>query len=92
MRLLEDIKEQVKVKDSDSMPKDENPTEKQLVTLDFCNERFNRILDKLTAIDQKVTSISQKQEESKRDWKMFILSILSGTVVALVTWALYHLR
>jgi len=78
------------------VPRDDLPPEKQFVTVDFCNERFNRILDQLTMIDKKVTELSedlsQEQKESKRDWKMFVLSILSGVIVALVTWALSHLR
>jgi hypothetical protein len=78
------------------VPRDEPSPEKQFVAIDFCNERFNRILDQLTMIDKKVTELSedlsQEQKESKREWKMFVLSILSGVIVALVTWALSHLR
>jgi hypothetical protein len=63
----------------------------QYVTLEFCNERFGRIMDKLTAIDGKVTELREAQRQAARDWKLFILSILSGAAVALLSWLLAHL-
>jgi hypothetical protein len=65
--------------------------EPQYVTLEFCNERFNRIMDKLGDIDRKVTELRDIEKERARDWKMFILSVSSGAIVALITWLLSHL-
>lgn len=66
---------------------DDNDNNPKYVTTEFCNERFGRIMDKLDIIDKKVEEIKQ----SKRDWKMFLLSIASGCAVAVVTWLLSHL-
>jgi hypothetical protein len=63
----------------------------QYVTLEFCNERFGRIMDKLTAIDGKVTELREAQRQAARDWRLFIISALSGAAVALLSWLLAHL-
>jgi hypothetical protein len=65
--------------------------EPQYVTLEFCNECFNRMMDKLGDIDGKVTELRDIEKERAGDWKMFILSVLSGAIVALITWLLSHL-
>jgi hypothetical protein len=48
-------------------------------------------MDKLGDIDKKVTELRDIQRERARDWRMFILSVLSGVIVALITWLLSHL-
>jgi pheromone shutdown protein TraB len=58
------------------------------VTIEFCNERFNRIMDKLEAIDRKLTALEEAHRQSIRDWKLFALSIFSGVIVAVVSWIL----
>jgi hypothetical protein len=62
------------------------------VTLQMCTERSQRILDKLEVIDKRLTKIEEKQNQSVRDWKMFALSILSGTIVAIITWIIHLIR
>ena len=62
------------------------------VTLTFCNERFNRIMDKLDAIDKKVDELKKQRRQSGRDWKLAFLSILSGSAVAIITWLLSHIK
>jgi len=71
--------------------KKDNPNSKY-VTLTFCNERFNRIMDKLDAIDKKVDELKNQRRQSGRDWKLALLSILSGSTVAAITWILSHIK
>jgi Flp pilus assembly protein TadB len=61
------------------------------VTIEFCDERFGRIMDKLAEIDRKVTELRNEQRQKARDYRLFLLSALSGVVVALVAWLLSHL-
>jgi pheromone shutdown protein TraB len=67
------------------MSEENNP---KYVTIEFCNERFGRMMDKLTEIDRKLTELREAQSQSIRDWKLFALSIFSGVIVAIVSWIL----
>jgi Flp pilus assembly protein TadB len=62
------------------------------VTLQMCSERSQRIMDKLEVIDKRLTKIEENQGQNIRDWRMFALSILSGTIVAVITWLIHIIR
>jgi hypothetical protein len=62
------------------------------VTVEMCYERSQRILDKLEMIDKRLSKIEENKMQSVRDWKMFALSILSGTIVAVITWIIHLVR
>jgi hypothetical protein len=67
---------------------DENP---RYVTVDLCNERFMRIIDKLEILDKRISELRSEQARRARDWRLFFMSVASGVVVALVTWLLSRL-
>jgi pheromone shutdown protein TraB len=62
------------------------------VTVELCDERFGRIMDKLEALDRRLSAIEEAQKQRARDWVQLFISVLSGTLVAFITWALSHLR
>jgi hypothetical protein len=64
----------------------------QYVTVSLCNERFGRIMDKLEILDRRLTAIEEAQRQRARDWVQLFISVLSGTLVAFITWVLSHLR
>jgi len=65
------------------------------VTRGFCDERFQRVLDKLIGIDTKIddlkkardTESKEKQEESHA-LRNTVLSMVAGGAIALLSWAL----
>jgi len=67
---------------------DENP---RYVTVELCNERFMRIIDKLEILDKRISELRSEQARRARDWRLFFMSVASGVVVALVTWLLSRL-
>jgi len=67
---------------------DENP---KYVTVELCNERFMRIIDKLEVLDKRISELRSEQARRSRDWRLFFMSVASGVVVALVTWLLSRL-
>jgi tetrahydromethanopterin S-methyltransferase subunit G len=71
-----------------------DPSDKDLhyVTVELCDERFRRIMDKLEVLDRRLSAIEENQKQRTRDWVQLFISVLSGTLVALITWALSHLR
>jgi pheromone shutdown protein TraB len=71
-----------------------NPSAKdpRYVTVELCDERFGRIMDKLEVLDKRLSAIEENQKQRTRDWVQLFISVLSGTLVALITWALSHLR
>lgn len=73
------------------MSKKDNPTSRY-VTQIFCDERTTRILEKLDSIDKKVGNLTKKEEQKERNWKGFLISALSGAIVALVTWLLSQIK
>jgi pheromone shutdown protein TraB len=62
------------------------------VTVELCDERFGRIMDKLEVLDKRLSAIEENQKQRTRDWVQLFISVLSGTLVAFITWALSHLR
>jgi hypothetical protein len=62
------------------------------VTRDFCNERTERVLEKLKVIEGKVDSLIAEKKEESHSLRNTILSVLSGAVVALVAWAISHVH
>jgi hypothetical protein len=81
------------------MPKKGNDNPGKYVSQKFCDERFGRVLDKLTGIDDKLTSkfksidsklteIKEEKKQRGRDWKSLLLSIVSGGMVAVIAWLL----
>jgi pheromone shutdown protein TraB len=71
-----------------------NPSAKDphYVTVELCDERFGRIMDKLEVLDKRLSAIEENQKQRTRDWVQLFISVLSGTLVAFITWALSHLR
>ena len=59
-----------------------------LVTKAFCDERFQRVVDKLDTINQNVTELRQDKKESDHAYRNVILSIISGAVIATIAWVL----
>lgn len=61
--------------------KEENPG---YVTKSFCDERFNRIMDKLE-------DLIESRKQSTQNWKSLALALISGATISLFTWWLsYH--
>jgi len=68
------------------------------VSLTFCNERFERLMDKfdvvktkIEVVDAKVDKIGTLEQTKSRDWRILVFSILgsiiSGVCVAgVLTW------
>jgi pheromone shutdown protein TraB len=71
-----------------------NPSAKDphYVTVELCDERFLRIMDKLEVLDKRLSAIEENQKQRTRDWIQLFISVLSGTLVAFITWLLSHLR
>jgi len=71
-----------------------NPSAKDphYVTIELCDERFGRIMDKLEVLDRRLSAIEEAQRQRARDWVQLFISALSGTLVAFITWVLSHLR
>jgi hypothetical protein len=58
------------------------------VPIAFCDERFQRVSDKLTSIEKKIdTFISEKNEESHA-FRNAIVSLVIGAALALLGYAL----
>ncbi|MFQ6064227.1 MAG: hypothetical protein ACE5L6_02010 [Candidatus Bathyarchaeia archaeon] len=59
------------------------------VTRQFCDERFDRIIDKLDVIDEKIDGIKSERKEETRDWRALGFAVLgsvtSGIIVAAIT-------
>jgi hypothetical protein len=49
-------------------------------------------MDKLEVLDRRLSAIEEAQKQRARDWIQLFISVLSGTLVAFITWALSHLR
>jgi hypothetical protein len=62
----------------DFMSKKEN---NPYVTQGFCNERFNRVMDGITAINKKLDEIKEDRKESSHFWRNFIAGIASGLIL-----------
>jgi hypothetical protein len=69
-----------------------NPDDSQFVTRALCDERFMRIIDKLSTMDRRLEKIEQAMEQSRVRWIHFFLAILSGAIVSLITWLLHLVR
>jgi len=62
------------------------------VTQTFCDERFQRVVDKLTSIEKKIDAfISEKKEESHA-LRNAILSLIVGALLALIGYGLGRFR
>jgi len=58
------------------------------VTQTFCDERFQRVVDKLTSIEKKIDGfISEKKEESHA-FRNAIVSLVIGAALALLGYVL----
>lgn len=72
---------------------------RQYITRDFCDERFNRILDgnknlvvKISEVKDLVksltTEIKEEKKEEKHFWRNLLGTVLGGGVVAIIAWIL----
>jgi hypothetical protein len=65
------------------------------VTRGFCDERFQRVLDKLIGIDTKIDDLkkardaeSKEKQEESHALRNTVLSVIAGGAIALLSWAL----
>jgi len=65
------------------------------VTRGFCDERFQRVLDKLIGIDTKIDDLkkardteSEEKKEESHALRNTVLSVVAGGAIALLSWAL----
>ena len=54
-----------------------------VVTVDFCNERFHRILDKMTTIDEKIDGVLKKSRQHGIERRVFLYSLLGSIISGL---------
>lgn len=63
------------------------------VTVAFCNERFQRVMEKLDYIKESVDDIKNGKQEKKRSRRDFIYgtvkNIIGGGAVAFITFLIY---
>jgi len=70
------------------------------VTFQLCDERFNRILERFTSmtdrfdtrmdtVSEKLDGIQKGSEGYRRDWKQFALTIISGGIIAFISFGIY---
>jgi len=69
------------------MPNDEkkNNPHNPFVTVKFCDERFLRIIDKLTQLHEDIAEIKVNSKQKGRDWRMLGFTILGGIITAILT-------
>jgi len=54
------------------------------VPVAFCNERFSRVMDGITAINKKLDEIKEDRKESSHFWRNFIAGIASGLILVAI--------
>ena len=58
------------------------------VTKTFCDERFQRVVDKLETIDKKIDDLKSEKREESHALRNAILSLIVGAALALLGFAL----
>jgi len=64
----------------------------EFVSKDFCNERTERVLGKLTVIEGKVDGMIKEAKNKSHAIRDTLLSILSGAVIAALAYTLSHIH
>jgi len=67
----------------------ENPG--KYVTQTFCDERFLRVVDKLTTIENKIDELKKEKREESHALRNAILSLIVGAFLALLGYGLGRL-
>jgi len=56
----------------------------KFVSIAVCDERFARIMDKLTVMDKKIDTITTEKKEKGRDWRLLGFAILGSVISGLI--------